>query len=72
MGALSAGLVAGYAVRTYSGRPRSSMRFITSAAMATSIAWRPSVCERNPSPTTRFQREISDSTRARQILWVGE
>src|SRR4051794_11220471 len=32
----------------------------------TSLACRPSVCERSPSPMTRFQREISASTRARQ------
>ena len=37
------------------------MRFSTSAAMATSTAWRPSVCERSPSPITRFQREMSAS-----------
>src|SRR3954453_11652467 len=49
----------GYEMRTYSGRPRSSIRFSTSAAMATSLAWRPSVCDRSPSPMTRFQREIS-------------
>src|SRR3954465_4464488 len=33
----------------------------------TSLACRPSVCERSPSPMTRFQREISHSTRARQL-----
>jgi hypothetical protein len=59
--------VPGHATRTYSGRPRSSMRFRTSAAMATSVAWRPSVCERSASPTTRFQRAMSASTRARQL-----
>src|SRR3954454_7662024 len=30
--------VPGYAMRTYSGRPRSSIRFSTSAAIATSLA----------------------------------
>ncbi len=34
--------------------------------MATSVAWRPSVRERRPSPITRSKREMSDSTRARQ------
>ena len=55
------------AMRTYSGRPRSNMRFSTSAAMATSVVWRPSVCERRPSPMTRFQRDTSASIRARQL-----
>src|SRR3954453_6244554 len=32
------GRVPGYAIRAYSGRPRSSIRFSTSAAMATSLA----------------------------------
>src|SRR4051794_15514181 len=32
----------------------------------TSLACRPSVCDCSPSPMTRFQREISASTRARQ------
>src|SRR4051812_41936526 len=54
-------------MRTYSGRPRSSMRFSTSAAMDTSVACRPSVRDRRPSPMTRFQRATSDSTRARQL-----
>src|SRR3954451_3706153 len=66
VGALSPTRVPGHAVRTYSGRPRSSIRFSTSAAIATSIACRPSVWERRPSPTTRFHREMSHSTRARQ------
>jgi hypothetical protein len=66
VGALSPIRVPGYAMRTYSGRPSSSIRFSTSAAIATSVACRPSVCERSPSPMTRFQREISASTRARQ------
>src|SRR5215217_2491404 len=66
VGALSPTRVSGYMMRMYSGRPSSSIRFSTSAAMATSVACRPSVCERSPSPMTRFQRAISDSTRARQ------
>jgi Transposase zinc-ribbon domain len=37
------------------------------AAIATSVARRPSVCERSPSPITRFQRPISASTKARQL-----
>jgi hypothetical protein len=37
------------------------MRFSTPAAMATSVARRPSVRERSASPTTRFQRETSAS-----------
>src|SRR5829696_8840452 len=65
-GALSPTRVPGHAMRTYSGRPSSSIRFSTSAAMATSVACRPSVWKRSPAPTTRFHREISDSTRARQ------
>src|SRR4051795_8187328 len=67
MDALSPTRVPGYAVRTYSGRPRSSIRFSTSAAMATSVACRPSVWKRSASPMTRFHREISASTRARQL-----
>ncbi len=57
----------GHAMRTYSGRPRSSMRFSTSAAIATSVACRSFVCERNPSPMTRFHRDASDSTRATHL-----
>src|SRR3954447_5149201 len=67
VGALSPTRVAGYAVRTYSGRPRSNIRFRTLLVMATSVACRPSVCERSPPPMTRFQRAISASTRARQL-----
>jgi hypothetical protein len=37
------------------------MRFRTSVAIATSVAWRPSVRKRSASPTTRFQRETSAS-----------
>src|SRR3954468_24246358 len=43
-GALSPTRVPGYTIRTYSGRPSFSIRFSTSAAMATSLACRPSVC----------------------------
>src|SRR3954453_4026582 len=67
VGSLSPTRVAGYAVRTYSGRPRSNIRFRTLLVMATSVACRPSVCERSPPPMTRFQRAISASTRARQL-----
>ena len=41
MDALSPTHVPGYAVRIYSGRPSSSIRFSTSAAMATSVVCRP-------------------------------
>src|SRR3954471_16462855 len=61
VGALSPTRVPGHAVRTYLGRPRSSIRFSTSAAIATSVACRPSVWKRRPSPTTRFQREMFPS-----------
>ena len=43
VGALSPTRVPGHAMRTYSGRPSSSIRFSTSAAIATSVACRPSV-----------------------------
>src|SRR4051812_50066676 len=43
VGVLSPTRVPGYAMRTYSGRPSPSIRFSTSAAMATSLACRPSV-----------------------------
>ncbi len=56
-----------HAVRTYSGRPRSSMRFSTPTAMATSVARRRSVRERSASPITRLNRLTSASTRARQL-----
>src|SRR3954464_11718967 len=64
-GALNPTRVPGYAMRTYFGRPSSSIRFSTPTAMATSLACRPSVCARSLSPMTRFQRDTSDSTRAR-------
>src|SRR3954464_570905 len=66
-GALSPTRVPGYAMRTYFGRPSSSIRFSTSTAMATSLACRPSVWKRSPLPTTRFHFEMSASTRARQL-----
>ena len=47
-------LARGHAMRTDSGRPSSSMRFSTPTAMATSVACRPSVCERSVSPITRL------------------
>src|SRR3954452_1715104 len=56
-----------HAIRRYSGRPSSSMWFSTLAAIATSVACRPSVCERSPSPMTRFRLDTSASTRARQL-----
>ncbi len=65
--ALSPARVSGHARRTYSGRPSRSMRFSASAAIATSVARRPSLRERNASPMTRFQRETSASTRARRL-----
>src|SRR5215213_3020905 len=67
VGALSPTRVPGHAMWTYSGRPSSGIRFSTSAAMATSVARRLSVWKRSPSPMTRFQRAMSDSTRARQL-----
>jgi hypothetical protein len=67
VGALSPTRVPGYAMRTYFGRPSSSIRFSTLAAMATSLARRLSVWKRSPSPMTRFHHEMSDSTKARQL-----
>jgi hypothetical protein len=49
------------------GAPRSSIRFSTSAAMATSVACRPFVRELSPLPMTRFHLETLHSTRARQL-----
>src|SRR5215208_6236411 len=66
-GALSPTRVLGQAMRTYFGRPSSSIRFSTSTAMATSLACRPSVWKRSPLPMTRFHLEMSASTRARQL-----
>src|ERR1700687_2107925 len=50
--------------RTCFGCPRSSMRFSTATAMATSVARRRSVCERSASPVTRLKGLMSASTRA--------
>jgi len=46
--------IVSYAMRTDSGRPSSSIRFRMPTAMATSVACRPSVCDRNASPITRL------------------
>jgi SNF2 family DNA or RNA helicase len=54
----------GQAMRTAFGRPRSSMRLRTWAAIATSVAWAPSLWERSASLMTRFQRPIWPSTLA--------
>ena len=43
------------------------MRSRTSTAIATPVAWRPSVRERSASPITRSKREMSASTRARRL-----
>ncbi len=56
-----------HVMRTYSGRPSSSIWFSTAVATATSVACRPYVCERSPSPMRRFRLETSASTRARQL-----
>ncbi len=57
----------GQATRTECGRPRSSMRLRTWTATSTSVARRPSVCERSPSPMTRLKRDIAVSARARLV-----
>src|SRR3954452_22700616 len=54
-------------MRTYFGRPRSSMRFRTWAATSISVARRSSVCERSSSPITRLNRPMVASARARQL-----
>src|SRR3954447_18927615 len=56
VGALSPTRVPDYAMRTYSGRPRSNIRFRTLVAIATSVACRPFVCER-PTPKTGRSRK---------------
>ena len=56
-----------HVMRTYSGRPSSSMRLSARTAMATSVVRRPSVRECSPPPITRLKRAISASTRARQL-----
>ena len=55
------------AVRTYSGRPRSSTRFSGPTAMDTSVVRRRSGRERSPSPIRRLYRLTSASTSARQL-----
>ena len=56
-----------YGIRTYSGRPSSSIRFKALTAIITSVARRRSVRDRSPSPMTRLKRLMSASTRARQL-----
>ena len=56
-----------HAMRTDSGRPRSSMRLRTWTATSISVARRSSVCERSPSPITRLKRPIVASARARFV-----
>src|SRR5215203_2437359 len=46
---------------------RHSMPVAAVVHTITSLACRPSVCERSPSPMTRFHLEMSASTRARQL-----
>ena len=53
-----------YATRTEFGRPRSSIRLRTWAAMATSVARASSLWKRSPSPMTCFQRANWPLTRA--------
>src|SRR5215213_3276508 len=56
-----------HAMRTDSGRPRSSMRLRTWTATSISVARRSSVCERSPSPITRLNRPMVASARARAL-----
>ena len=56
------------ATRTEFGRPRSSIRLRTWAAMATSVARASSLWKRSPSPMTCFQRANWPSTRALSII----
>ncbi len=56
-----------YGRRTYSGRPRSSMRFSALTAVATLVARRRLVRNRRPSPMTRLKRLMSASSSARQL-----
>src|SRR3954470_15420560 len=53
-----------HAARTEFGRPRSSIRLRTWAAMATSVALASSLWKRSPSPMTCFQRANWPSTPA--------
>ena len=55
----------GYAMRTYSGRPSSSIRFSAWTATAASVARRASVRDRSVPPITRLYRLMSASTSAR-------
>ncbi len=55
------------ATRTDSGRPNSSMRLRAWTPTFTSVARRPSVRERNPSPITRLNRPTAASARARAL-----
>ena len=59
--------VLGHAMRTYFGRPSSSMRFRTWTATSISVARRSSVRERSPSPITRLNRPMVASARARAL-----
>jgi len=68
VGASSSTRVPGHAVRTCSGRPRSNMRFSTSAAMATSVSCRPSVWKRSASPITRLKRAMSASHQGAPVV----
>src|SRR4051794_38639179 len=82
MDALSPTRVPGYAMRTYLGRPSSSIRFSTSAAMA--MCGRPPRCKEKMEdqhtlkfrswPALPFGRSLTRSTNAISILtyWNGE
>jgi hypothetical protein len=55
------------AMRTWFGRPNSSMRLRTCTATSISVARRSSRRERRSSPITCFQRPITASTLARRL-----
>ena len=57
--------VRGQAMRTYFGRPNSSMRLRAWTATPTSVARHSSLRERNPSPITCFHLPIAASARER-------
>ncbi len=59
--------ISGQAVRTEIGRPSSSMRFRAWTATSTSVARRPSVRERSPSPITCLNLAMAASARARFV-----
>src|SRR3954447_10059037 len=59
--------VRGQAVRTYFGRPNSSMRLRAWTPTLTSVTRRPSVRERSPSPITCLSRPTVASARARAL-----